>query len=147
MCIYIYCIYIYMLTPFYNNWIYRAEMNPHNFHSNRRSNTQAPCALVGMVGKSKYTYIYICCLVQLVWLFGIGSQVQKNEAIFTRVSRKIHQRVFDNHLDVNSTHRKSFISYIYIYDTDIYLHILICTCIYDICIYTVYVYIYMYVYM
>ena len=48
-----------MLTPFYNNWIYRAEMNPHNFHSNRRSNTQAPCALVGMVGKSKCTYIYI----------------------------------------------------------------------------------------
>ena len=51
-----------MLTPFYNNWIYRAEMNPHNFHSNRRSNTQAPCALVGMVGKSKCTYIYIYML-------------------------------------------------------------------------------------
>ena len=61
-------------TPFYKNWIYRAEMKLHTFTSREDNSHNSMCFRKQMVWKSTYTHKYVFCLV---WLFGIGSQLQK----------------------------------------------------------------------
>ena len=75
-CVYIYTVYIYMLTPFYNNWIYREDETPQFPLKQKIEHSSSMCFSGNGWDKQIHLYIYICiyiyCLVQLIWLFGIG---------------------------------------------------------------------------